>query len=83
MNKWLKMLVAAIVTGASNAGLAALGVSGANIVGANIPPLDWKQLGVMCLSGGVVGLLAYLKQAPVPPDDPVTDGQPLIKPKDV
>lgn len=79
--RWVKMLIAAIITGAANAGLAALGVTAANVAGAAIPPLDWKQLGVMCLSGGLIGMLAYLKQSPVPPDDGEDGGDPLIKPK--
>jgi len=68
MKKWFKLLIASVVTGASNAGLAVLGISGANAAGVDIPALNFKQLGVMCLSGAIVGLLAYLKQSPVPPD---------------
>ena len=76
--KWLKALVAAIVTGASSSGLAALGIATANGLGATVPQLDWKQLGIMLLSGGLVGALAYLKQSPVPPPDETEteDGQP-------
>lgn len=66
--KWLKALVAAIVTGISSSGLSALGVIATNAAGVQIQTLDLKQLGIMCLSGGVVGALAYLKQSPVPPD---------------
>ena len=62
------MLIAAVVTGASNAGLASLGIAGADSIGVNIPSLQWKQIGVMVVSGGIVGLFAYLKTAPVPPD---------------
>jgi len=72
-SKWLKMLVAAFVTGVSTGGLTSLGIPAANAVGANIPSLDWKQLGVMSLSGGIIGLFAYLKQSPVPPDPGNTD----------
>lgn len=66
--QWIKALVAAIVTGASSTGLSALGIATAAGIGVDIPKLDWKQLGVMLLSGGVIGALAYLKQSPVPPD---------------
>jgi hypothetical protein len=90
--KWFKLLVAAGVTGAASTGLSALGIATAAGLGVNIPKLDFKQLGVMLLSGGIIGLLAYLKQSPVPPDSgdtnprafvksDLSDGQPLIKPK--
>jgi hypothetical protein len=45
-----------------------MGIAGANALGVNIAKLDFKQLGAMCLSGGIVGMLMYLKQSPVPPD---------------
>jgi len=64
---WIRALIASVVTGASSSGLAALGVSVADAAGANIGTLNMKQLGVMALTGGIVGLLAYLKQSPVPP----------------
>lgn len=67
-HRWIKMGIAGVVSGGSNAGLAALGVPVANAAGAGIPPLDLKQLGVMSATGAIIGLLAYLKQSPVPPD---------------
>ncbi len=70
--QWLKALIAAIVTGAASTGLSALGIATASGLGVNIPKLDFKQLGVMLISGGIIGALAYLKQSPVPPDDTVT-----------
>lgn len=70
---WLKSLIAAIVTGASSTGMAALGISAANAMGVNVARLDLKQLGMTCLAGGFVGMLSYLKQSPVPPDDKVSD----------
>lgn len=65
---WFKSLIAALVTGSSSSGLAALGIATANGMGANVPQVDWKQFGIMLLSGGIVGTLTYLKQSPVPPD---------------
>lgn len=64
---WIRALVASVVTGASSSGLAALGVSVADAAGANVGQLNIKQLCVMAVTGGIVGLLAYLKQSPVPP----------------
>lgn len=64
---WFRALVASVVTGASSSGLAALGVSVADAAGANVGQLNIKQLCVMAVTGGIVGLFAYLKQSPVPP----------------
>lgn len=65
---WFKSLIAALVTGASSTGLSALGIATANGIGVNVPKLDWPQLGIMMLSGAIVGVLSYLKASPVPPD---------------
>lgn len=71
---WWRSLLAAVVTGASSTALSALGIATANGLGVNVPQLDFKQLGIMLGSGGLVGLLAYLKQSPVPPAE---DEQPV------
>lgn len=69
-SKWLKSLIAAIVTGSSNAALSILGIPAANAVfNTNIPALTAKQLGLQVFFGGFIGMCAYLKQSPVPPDD--------------
>ncbi len=65
---WFKSLVASVVGGAANAASASLGISAANLVGIKIEPLNLQQLGSVCLSGGIIGLIFYLKQSPVPPD---------------
>jgi hypothetical protein len=70
---WIRSLVAAVVTGASSTVLSALGVAAANGLGVSVPRLDLKQLGIMLLSGGMIGLLAYLKQSPMPPHPGDTD----------
>ena len=73
--KWLRGLVAAVVTGFSTSFLSALGVTGAEALGIKVSQLDPKQLGVITLVGGAVGLAAYLKQSPVPPVDLDNDGR--------
>jgi hypothetical protein len=70
---WIRGLVSAVVTGGSSAALASLGISGANAVGVPVPQLDIKQLGAVVIGGGIVGMLAYLKQSPIPPDSGNTD----------
>ena len=66
-NLWLRGLVAAIVTGASTSALSALGIAGADAAGASVGQLNVKQIGVLTVTGALVGLAAYLKQSPVPP----------------
>jgi hypothetical protein len=66
--QWLRALAAAVITGAASSGSAFVGIAVAAAVGVNVQRLDLKQLGVMCLTGGLVGMFAYLKQSPVPPE---------------
>ena len=69
MKKWIHNLIAAVITGGSTAALATLGVTVANTAGAQVTQLNLKQAGVLFVSGAVVGLLAYLKQSPLPPEE--------------
>lgn len=66
--QWLKALVAAVITGFANSFLSAVGVAGAQMVGVQVDNLSPKQLIVTTLMGGLIGMFAYLKQSPVPPD---------------
>lgn len=72
LNSWIRGLIAAVVTGGATSGLSALGISVADAAGAEIGGLNLKQVGILFGSGALVGLLAYLKQSPIPPpeDDP-------------
>jgi hypothetical protein len=65
-SKWLHGLWSAIITGLSSSLLTALGISGANAVGVPVTQLDIKQLGLVTIFGGIVGMAAYLKQSPLP-----------------
>jgi branched-subunit amino acid ABC-type transport system permease component len=66
---WLKGLTAAVVGGFANSFLSALGITGAQIVGIHVQQLDLRQLITTTVVGGAVGLMLYLKQSPVPPDE--------------
>lgn len=77
--QWGKALLAAIVSGGANAGLSSLGIAAANLSGVKVQALNLRQLGSLCLSGAIIGMLAYLKQSPVPPSDGNTDI--IIKPE--
>lgn len=65
--KWRHGLGAALITGFSTSFTSALGISGASAVGVPVTNLDAKQLGVITLVGGLVGMAAYLRQSPLPP----------------
>lgn len=65
---WATGLAAAVVSGAAHAAGAVLGIGAANMVGANIKPLDLKELGVVAASGAVTGAVAYLMKSPLPSD---------------
>jgi hypothetical protein len=67
--KWLHSLFAAVITGGATSGLSALGIAGAEAAGLKVVQLDIKQLGILTASGAIVGLMAYLKQSPLPPEE--------------
>jgi len=60
---WLRGLVAAVITGASNGFLAAV-VSPETF---NTSPDGLKKLGIFIVLSGALGMATYLKQSPVPP----------------
>lgn len=72
LNNWVRNLIAAVITGGATSGMSALGIAAADAAGANVGNLNLKQVGILFASGALVGLLAYLKQSPIPPaeDDP-------------
>lgn len=67
---WIKTLLAGSIGSAAQAGLTAMGIGGANMVGIKIAPMDLHQLGAMMLSGAIVGGLLFLAKSPMPPDSP-------------
>jgi hypothetical protein len=68
---WLYGLLAAIIGGTASAGLSFLTMNGAAASGIDVPTLNFKALGIILLSSGLVSMFAYLKQSPLP--DPVPD----------
>jgi hypothetical protein len=81
IEQWFKALLAAIIGGAAQSGLAALGITGAQAAGVAIQQLSLKQLGAVCVSGAVIGAMLYLKQSPVPPDSTGDTAPPFPPPK--
>lgn len=64
--KWLYALVSHFITGGAAALTAGTGTALAHSVGVDVAPLNIRQLGVVFISSGVIGAMAYLKQSPLP-----------------
>ena len=68
--KWLHGLCSAVITGLATTFLSVLGVVGSDMVGVKVDQLNLKQLCILTIAGGLVGMAAYLKQSPLPPEEP-------------
>lgn len=72
---WVYGLVSGFIGGASTA---LLGQAGLATIGQT---LNWKQLGVVALAGGLSSAIGYLAKSPLPPlngngnDHPITPNQ--------
>jgi len=65
MQRWLHGLISALVTGIASSFLSALGITSADMLGMDIPNLTWRQLLVITIMGGLVGMAAYIKKSPL------------------
>ena len=63
---WLRGLFAALIGGATTAGGAWLGMAAAHAAGVDVPTLNFKALGIIMLSAGLVSAFAYLSKSPLP-----------------
>ena len=72
MPTWLQGLIAAAVGGDANAGGSWMGLATAKGIGLEVPVLNWKALGIMCLVGSLISVFAYLKQSPIPTSSTTT-----------
>lgn len=66
LEHWTRGLIAAIISGGSQAGLTIIGVGGLQSMGVNIPTFTPKQLLLQCGVGGLIAAFTYLKQSPLP-----------------
>jgi hypothetical protein len=74
---WVYGFAATIITGGATAGSSWLGMTAAKAIGIDVPVLNFKALGIICLCGGVTSALAYLKQSPLPKlEDDAAPGNP-------
>lgn len=69
---WLYGLISGAIGGGATAGVSTLGLLVGNVAGADVKPLDFKQVGAVFLSGAVMSAILYLKQSPLPPLDEST-----------
>jgi len=63
---WFYGLMNGIIGGAATGGSAWVGMATAKSAGVDVPTLNWKALGVICVSGALTNLFFYLKQSPLP-----------------
>ena len=64
---WLYSLIAAFIGGGASALTADQGLSLAKRMGADVPVLNLKALGIVFLSSAIYSTALYLKQSPLPP----------------
>lgn len=67
---WLHGLAATTISGFCQALLAILGVDGAKYVGVDVADLSGTQVLITSVVGGVISAAMYLKQSPLPPEEP-------------
>lgn len=70
---WFHGLGAAFIGGGATAITAQSGLVAAQTVGMKVTLMDLKTIGVVFLSSGIFSAVAYLKQSPLPPEDPPED----------
>ena len=75
IRRWIITGWGMFIQGGANAALATLGLAGANSMGIDVTPLNYKQTGAVFLSGAVIKLLRFLEQSPVPEFDAASDEQ--------
>lgn len=66
---WFRGMLSAAIQGISNAGLAWLGMLGANQIDTAIKPISLSQAGAIFFTGALVGLFTFWKQHPGPDRD--------------
>lgn len=64
--KWFSQLLAATIKGAAHAGAAWLTLAAAHGAGMDVPALNWKALGVILLTSGLLSLFTFLDKKPLP-----------------
>lgn len=83
LKKWGTTFWGLFIQGGCNAALATFGLAGANTLGVDVAPLNYKQVGAVFLAGAIIKTLRFLEQSPVPDFDPSTgDTTQIEKPKD-
>lgn len=69
---WFRNLIGGCISAMAGAGSGFLGMNGAHGLGADVPLLNWKALGVLLATTGMTSVFLYLKQSPLPPTDATT-----------
>jgi hypothetical protein len=73
---WLHGLLAMVIGGAASAGSAWIGLAVGKASGLDVPVLNWKALGLVLLTSGLINAFLYLKQSPLPDfEEPKTENE--------
>lgn len=64
--QWLQGIAVATIGGAASSGSAWLSLSTAHTLGADVPILNFKALGLVMLGSAIINLLTYLAKSPIP-----------------
>lgn len=79
---WLRGIVTGFIQGGASGVLAALGLAGGYAAGADVKPLDLKQIGGVFIAAAIIHVLIFLKSNPFPPEaEETVDTFPPIAPK--
>ena len=68
--KWLHGLAGGVIGGIAASGLNWLTTNAAHAAGVDVPLMNWKAFGICLVTAGLVNAFSYLKQSPLPPDEP-------------
>ena len=63
---WLRGLFSSVIKGGSGAVLASTGLLGANLVGVDVKPLEYGQMGGVFFGAAFLQLMIYVNAHPLP-----------------
>jgi hypothetical protein len=78
---WLYGLFSGFIGGGATAGTSFVGLAVGNAISPAVHEMDFKQLGTVFLSSGIVAALFYLKQSPLPQAEDSATKPPVEPPK--
>lgn len=62
---WLSLLLSTMLVAIANTVLQFFSMAGVGSLGVDMPKLNWKSLGVMCLVSAITHAAAFIKKSPL------------------